>query len=78
MSEAMKKQIVMIIEGMHCTNCVMQLEGIEDRLAGVERVEASYHKGQMKVVYDDSKVNEAQIRSEVQRLGFEVTKGNSL
>jgi copper chaperone CopZ len=52
---------------MHCTNCAMQLEGIEDRLAGVERVEASYHKGQMKVVYDDSKVNEEQIRSEVRR-----------
>jgi copper chaperone CopZ len=74
----MKKQIMMTIKGMHCTNCVMQLEGIEDRLAGVERVEASYHKGQMKVVYIDTIVDETQIRSEVHRLGFEVTAVNNL
>jgi P-type Cu+ transporter len=69
----MKKKILMKINGMHCTNCSMQLEGIEDRLDGVERVEASYHKGSMVVLYNESKVSEAQIRSEVQRLGFEVT-----
>lgn len=63
---------MMKINGMHCTNCAMQLEGIEDRLAGVEWVEASYHKEQMKVVYEDAKINETQIREEVHRLGFEV------
>jgi copper chaperone CopZ len=69
----MKKKVFMTIEGMHCTNCAMQLEGIEDRLAGVERVEASYHKGQMTIVYDEAVIPEEKIRAEVKRLGFEVT-----
>jgi copper chaperone CopZ len=69
----MKKKIVLTVTGMHCSNCAMQLEGIEDRLAGVERAEASYHKGTMTVVYDDAKVNEAAICAEVKRLGYEAT-----
>jgi copper chaperone CopZ len=69
----MKKKILMSIEGMHCPNCAMQLEGMEDRLVGVERVEASYHKGQMNIVYDEAVIPEEKIRAEVKRLGFEVT-----
>jgi copper chaperone CopZ len=69
----MKKNAVMTIDGMHCSNCSMILEGLEDRLDGVDRIEASYHKGQMKIVYDDARVSEAQIRAEVQRLGYQVT-----
>jgi copper chaperone CopZ len=69
----MKRKIVLAIDGMHCTNCAMRLEGIEDQLAGVDRAEASYHKGEMTVVYDEAKVSEERIRAEVKALGYEVT-----
>ncbi|HSV84994.1 MAG TPA: cation transporter [Levilinea sp.] len=74
----MKKKILLTVEGMYCSNCCMKLEGIEDHLAGVERAEASYHKGTMTVVYDEAKVSEAAIRAEVKRLGYEVTAAQAL
>jgi copper chaperone CopZ len=68
----MKKKILITIEGMECPNCVMKLEGIEDKLPGIFRAEASYHKGQMIVEFDENKINEAQIQTEIYRLGFQV------
>jgi copper chaperone CopZ len=67
-----KKQITIDIEGMECPNCVMILERIEDKLEGVTFAEASYRTGKMRVDYDDSRVNEAQITAEIQRLGYQV------
>ena len=69
----MAKRITLSIQGMECPNCAMRLEGIEDRLDGVLRAEASYQKGSMTVEYNDAQVNEDQIQAAVQRLGYEVT-----
>lgn len=69
----MSKRITLTIQGMECPNCAMKLEGIEDKLAGVLRAEASYQKGLMTVEYNEAQVNEAQIQAAVQRLGYAVT-----
>jgi len=66
----MKKRVIFKIEGMECPNCAMILERIEDRLAGVLLAEASYHKAQMVVEYDDARVSEEQIRAEIARIGY--------
>lgn len=68
----MSKRITLTIQGMECPNCAMKLEGIEDKLAGVLRAEASYQKGLMTVEYNEAQVNEAQIQAAIQRLGYEV------
>lgn len=68
----MKKRVTLKIEGMECPNCAMILERMEDTLAGVMRVEASYHKAQMMVEYDESVLSLQQIEAEVQRLGYKV------
>jgi copper chaperone CopZ len=68
----MKQRVTIKINGMECPNCVMKLEGIEDHLNGVTRAEASYHKGQMIVEFDETQVSENQIHAEITRLGFEV------
>ncbi len=60
------------ISDMHCTNCVMRLEGIEDDLDGVRSVRASYQKQQMEVDWDERRMSEAQIVSAIQRLGYTV------
>jgi copper chaperone CopZ len=69
----MSKRITLTIQGMECPNCAMKLEGIEDKLTGVLRAEASYQKGLMTVEYNEAKLNEAQIQAEIKRLGYEVT-----
>jgi copper chaperone CopZ len=58
------------VTDMHCTNCAMILEGIEDDLPGIRRVSASYHKMQMTVEYDDAKVSESQILEAVKSKGY--------
>lgn len=68
----MTTRITMKIGGMSCPNCAMVLEQMEDRLNGVKQVEASYHKGQMTVVYDETVITKEQIKTEVNRLGYEV------
>jgi copper chaperone CopZ len=61
------------VEGMHCSNCAMNIEGIEDDLPGIKQVTASYKKGQMVVEFDEAKVSEAQILAAVGKRGYQVT-----
>jgi copper chaperone CopZ len=58
------------VTDMHCTNCAMILEGIEDDLPGIRQVTASYQKMQMTVEYDETKVGEAQILEAVKSKGY--------
>lgn len=60
------------IPDMHCSACVMKLEGLEDDLPGVKRAEASYQKQSMLVEYDDSKMSEEEIRKAIDELGYTV------
>ena len=68
----MTQKITIKIKGMECPNCSMILERIEDKLIGVVKAEASYHKAQMIVEYNETQVSEDQIKAEVQRMGYEV------
>ena len=60
------------ITDMECPSCAMRLEGLEDKLDGVKRVTASYHKRQMEVEFDETRVSEAQIIAAVEKLGYHV------
>jgi len=68
----MTKRITMKIRGMECPNCAMILERIEDKLKGVVMAEASYHKEQLVVEYDEAELDEARIKAAVERLGYQV------
>ncbi len=59
------------VSDMHCPSCVMRVESIEDDLAGIKRVKASYLKGQMEVEFDEGQVSEAQIIAAVKQKGYE-------
>ena len=58
------------VSDMHCPNCAMTLEGIEDDLPGIRQISASYQKMQMTVEFDEAKVSEAQILEAVKRKGY--------
>jgi copper chaperone CopZ len=68
----MTKRILLKIDGMECPNCSMILERIEDKVSGVISAEASYHKAQLLVEYDEGMVTEEQIKGEVVRMGYQV------
>lgn len=58
------------VNDMHCPNCALRVESIEDDLSGIKQVSASYQKQQMIVEYDETQVSEAQILSAVARQGY--------
>jgi copper chaperone CopZ len=60
---------------MECPSCAMRLELLEDKLEGVLSISASFHKQQMEVAYDESRISEDQIVSEIERLGFHIARG---
>jgi copper chaperone CopZ len=68
----MAKQVFRIPD-MHCSACVMRLEGIEDELQGVKRVTASYRKQQMEVEYDERLVTVDQIVAAAKRHGYQAS-----
>lgn len=59
------------VEGMHCSNCPMEVESIEDDLPGIKQVSASYQRGQMVVEFDELKVSEEQIIAAVAKHGYQ-------
>ncbi len=61
-----------IVSDMHCVNCAMRIEGIEDDLPGIKSVSASYKKGQVVVEFDETRLSDTQIIAAVQEMGYTV------
>ena len=58
------------VPDMSCTNCAMKLESLEDSLDGVKEINASYHKLEMVIVYDETKLTDEQIIAAVRKKGY--------
>jgi copper chaperone CopZ len=56
---------------MECPNCAMRLERLEDRLAGVRQINASYRKMEMIVEFDEYLLTDQQIVKAAEEEGFE-------
>jgi copper chaperone CopZ len=59
------------IPDMTCSNCAMKLESLEDSLDGVKEINASYHRLEMVIEYDDSKLTVEQIITAVKKKGYQ-------
>ena len=59
------------VPDMSCTNCAMKLESLEDSLDGVKEINASYHKLEMLIIYDESKLTDEQIIAAVKKKGYQ-------
>lgn len=58
------------VEDMTCSNCAMKLESLEDVLEGVKEINASYHRLEMVVEYDETRLTEEQIIAAVKKKGY--------
>ncbi|HCE16977.1 MAG TPA: hypothetical protein DEQ80_03870 [Anaerolinea thermolimosa] len=59
-----------VISDMHCANCVMRLEGLEDDLPGIRYIQGSYHRQTLEVEFDETQLSEEQLRAAIARLGY--------
>jgi copper chaperone CopZ len=66
----MEKKVVFKVTDMHCSNCAIHLQGLEDDLPGILQVDASYQKQQMVVKFDESLVSEEQIIAAAKGIGY--------
>jgi copper chaperone CopZ len=64
------------ISDMHCVNCALRIESLEDELPGVKRISVSYHKGLMDIEYDPAQLGPAAIITAVHRLGYTAVRLN--
>lgn len=58
------------VPDMTCSNCAMKLEALEDVLDGVKEINASYHKLNMVIEYDEKKLAAEQIIAAVKKKGY--------
>ena len=58
------------VSDMTCSNCAMKLESLEDTLEGVKEINASYHRLEMVIEYDESKLTDEQIVAAVKKKGY--------
>jgi copper chaperone CopZ len=58
------------VKGMHCSACVMTLEGLEDELAGIRSLKVSLHKQRAEIDYDEKTISEDEIRRAFERAGY--------
>jgi copper chaperone CopZ len=65
----MRKQ-TFVVTDMHCTNCALKIDSLEDELPGVKSVSASYTKGHVVVEYDENLISSAQFVAAVKRKGY--------
>ncbi len=56
---------------MTCSNCAMKLESLEDDLDGVKEINASYHRLEMVIEFDEAKLTEEQIVAAVKKKGYQ-------
>jgi Cu+-exporting ATPase len=72
----MTTNMILKIDGMECANCALRLDMIETALDGITRAEASFHKSQLALEFNENEVGLPQIEAAVQRLGFTVVEVN--
>jgi len=65
------KTIKLKLEGLHCTSCIMNIEGELEDTPGVKKVSASYAKSEAEVTFDESAVSIEKILGIIKKLGYE-------
>jgi len=59
------------VPDMTCSNCAMKLESLEDDFPAIQEINASYHKQQMTVEYDETKLTVDEIIIAVKKKGYQ-------
>jgi len=60
------------IDGMHCTSCSLNIDGALEDTQGVKNATTSYAKSETKIKYNNSQVNEAELKKIIEKEGYKV------
>ena len=73
---ATSEQVVISIEGMHCSSCASGIKATLKRTLGVISVDVSYPKKEAVVNYDSQKTTPAKIVEAINNLGYKASVKN--
>ena len=65
-------KVLFHVKNMHCGNCAMILESLEDELLGITRISASYHKQQLEVEFDESLLKLDELCQAARQKGYDL------
>jgi len=57
--------------GLHCTSCIMNIEGELEDTPGVKKVTASFAKSEAEVTFDEALVSPERIVEIIKNLGYQ-------
>ncbi|MEI3611592.1 cation transporter [Pseudogracilibacillus sp. SO30301A] len=66
--------VVLVVKGMNCENCVRSVTGALEGLYGVEHVEAHLDAGKVNVRYDQSVIDLKTICDKIEEQGYDVVR----
>jgi copper chaperone CopZ len=69
---------IFLVSDMHCSNCAMKIESLEDDLPGVKSVSASYQKGKVAVEFDETRLTTADIILAIKKQGYTASLDQSV
>ncbi len=67
------KKIKLIIEGMHCTTCAMNIDGELEDTEGIKSASTNYAKQETEVEFDENKVDDKKIVEIIKEVGYSAT-----
>lgn len=67
------KTIKLSLKGLHCTSCIMNIEGGLEDTPGVKKVSASYAKSEAEVTYEEDVITPEKIVGIIKKLGYEAS-----
>jgi copper chaperone CopZ len=62
------------VAGMHCPNCAMAIEGLEDDLEGIVSIRVNYAKALMEIEFDEEKADLSGLIERAARKGYSLTE----
>ncbi|MGE5507462.1 MAG: heavy-metal-associated domain-containing protein [Chitinophagales bacterium] len=63
---------MMMLRNLNCPNCAAKLEKAARELPGLTEARVAFASGTLNVAYDETKLNENEIKSLVRRFGVDV------
>lgn len=70
------QEIVLQIEGMHCSSCAMSIDGELEDTVGIVSATTSYAKSQTSIIFDPETISIDEIKAIVSKLGYKASINN--
>lgn len=67
------KEVVLKIQGMYCSTCIMEIDGRLEETDGIQRSETNYVKSETRVEFDEKVISHKTITAIVKDLGYDAS-----